>query len=207
LGSLAILSVELLFHIGDTPRIDFVQDFISNWAIIALSFITPLICLMKLPTTTKQETETFSLHTFAIVIIKYVLTSFVLLYFVILYAYTIKVLAHFGNRPQGEICWLVIAFSIMGYLRYLLSSPLEKEVKAIKTFRKRFPIVVIPQIFMLFYAIALRIQQYDLTMDRYFVVAFGVWLLVVSLYFICSQQKRLLALPATLVFFTLLISF
>jgi hypothetical protein len=60
---------------------------------------------------------------------------------------------------------------------------------------------------MLFYAIYLRIQQYDITVDRYFVVAFGVLLLVLSLYFICSKKKNLLSLPAILMVFTLLISF
>ena len=102
---------------------------------------------------------------------------------------------------------MVIVFSVIGYLHYLLSTSLEKDVKVIAIFRKWFPIVIIPQVLMLFYAIYLRIQQYDVTIGRYFVVAFGVWLLVISLYFIFSRVKRLLAFPAILVVFTLLISF
>ena len=105
------------------------------------------------------------------------------------------------------MCWLVIAFASMGYLTYLLSSYVEQELKAVTVFRKRFPIVVLPQIFMLFYAIALRIQQYDVTISRYLVVVFGIWLLVLSGYFIFSRQKRLFAIPASLVIFVLLISF
>ena len=194
--------MQLLFDIGY-----FWSDLSSNWAIIAMSFITPLICLMKLPSDTSKEEKSFTLHTFVTVIIKYVLTSFVFLYFVILYAYTVKVLVHFGDRPRGEVCRLVIAFSGIGYVRYLFSQYVEEKVKLITRFRKRFPIVVVPQIFMLLYAISLRIGQYDVTMDRYFVVAFGVRLLVLSLYFIFSRQKRLLAIPAILVVFTLLISF
>ncbi|MDR0607841.1 MAG: DUF4153 domain-containing protein [Candidatus Peribacteria bacterium] len=203
LGALAVLSLEMLFDIGGS----FLNDVMSNWAIIALSFITPLICLMKLPQDTSTEEKVFTLNTFEIIIIKYVLTSFVCLYFIILYGYTIKVLTHFSQRPTGEVCWLVIAFSIVGYLRYLLSSHLETDVKWLQRLRKRFPLVVIPQIFMLFYAIGLRIQQYDVTIDRYFVVGFGIWLLLLSLYFFFAQQKRLVVLPASLVLFTLLISF
>jgi hypothetical protein len=203
LGALAILAVEMLFDVGG----DFLSDFISNWAIIALSFITPLICLMKVPTATGQQEKAFMLNTFATIIIQYVLTSFVCLYFIILYMYTIKVLVHFSQRPTGEVCWLVIIFSIVGYLWYLLSSHLETEVSFLQMLRKRFPLVVLPQIFMLFYAIGLRIQQYDITIDRYLVVVFGSWLLVLSMYFLCSKQKRLLVLPAMLCIFTLLISF
>jgi hypothetical protein len=60
---------------------------------------------------------------------------------------------------------------------------------------------------MLLYAIYLRIQQYDLTIDRYIVVVFGILLLTISIYFICSKKKRLLAIPVTVTLFTLLISF
>jgi hypothetical protein len=203
LGALAIFAVELLFDVGGT----FLEDFVSNWAIIALSFLTPLVCLMKLPKNPRKEEEAFTLDTFTTIIIKYVLTSFVFLYFIILYAYTIKVLVHFSQRPMGEVCWLVIVFSVVGYLWYLLSLYLETDLKFLQVLRKRFPLVVLPQLFMLFYAIGLRIQQYDITVARYLVVVFGIWLLVLSVYFFFSQQKRLLVLPMSLLVFTLLISF
>jgi hypothetical protein len=59
---------------------------------------------------------------------------------------------------------------------------------------------------MLFYAIFLRIQQYDFTINRYFVVAFGGWLLISSLYLIFSKKKSLLYIPTLLTLFTLIIS-
>ncbi|MBT3727397.1 DUF4153 domain-containing protein [bacterium] len=67
---------------------------------------------------------------------------------------------------------MVIGFSIFGYIIYIFSYAFDLKNKFIKTFRKVFPYVVIPQIFMLFYAIYLRINQYDLTINRYFVVVF-----------------------------------
>jgi hypothetical protein len=203
LGALAILAVELLFDVGG----NFLEDFVSNWVIVALSFLTPLVCLMKLPKIPWKQEDTFALDTFTTVIIKYVLTSFVCLCFIILYAYTVKVLAHFTQRPTGEVCWLVVAFSIVGYVWYLFSFYLEKDVKFLQVLRKRFPLVMLPQMGMLFYAIGLRIQQYDITVARYLMVVFGVWLVVLSVYFFFSQQKRLLMLPMSLLVFTLLISF
>lgn len=59
---------------------------------------------------------------------------------------------------------------------------------------------------MLGYAIALRINQYDLTMNRYFVVIFGIWLTIISLYFVIGTIKSLTVIPATLTAITLLIS-
>jgi len=59
---------------------------------------------------------------------------------------------------------------------------------------------------MLFYAIYLRINQYDITVNRYFVVVFGLWLLVTSLYFVFSKKKNLIAIPALLALFIIIIS-
>jgi hypothetical protein len=59
---------------------------------------------------------------------------------------------------------------------------------------------------MLFYAIYLRINQYDITVNRYFVVVFGLWLLVVSLYFIFSKKKNLIIIPSVLTLFVIIIS-
>ena len=66
--------------------------------------------------------------------------------------------------------------------------------------------MVLPQIAMLGYAIYLRINQYDLTMNRYFVVVFGIWLLVISLYLLFSSKKYLAFIPTILTVFTILVS-
>ena len=60
---------------------------------------------------------------------------------------------------------------------------------------------------MLFYAIYLRIAQYDLTMNRYFVVVFGIWLTGISLYYSFSKTKKLAIIPASLAIITFVISF
>jgi hypothetical protein len=59
---------------------------------------------------------------------------------------------------------------------------------------------------MLGYAIYLRIAQYDLTMNRYFVVIFGVWLALISAYYILSQKKSLTIISASLTAIALIIS-
>jgi uncharacterized membrane protein YccF (DUF307 family) len=59
---------------------------------------------------------------------------------------------------------------------------------------------------MLLYAIYLRINQYDITVNRYLIVVFGLWLLVTSLYFIFSKKKNIIAIPALLVLFIIVIS-
>ena len=106
---------------------------------------------------------------------------------------------------------MVIGFSSFGYIIYIFSYIFEcgkKKAwhKLISLFRKFFPYVVLPQIAMLFYAIYLRIGQYDLTINRYFVVIFWLWLLIISGYLILFQKKSLLFIPALFTLISLVIS-
>ena len=73
-------------------------------------------------------------------------------------------------------------------------------------FRKYFPYAVVPQVVMLGYAIYLRIAQYELTMNRYFVVIFGFWLIFISLYLIVSRRKSPIMIPLSLSLISLIIS-
>ena len=137
--------------------------------------------------------------------IRFIATPFIVLYFIILYAYSAKVLLNFQDWPKGMISWMVVGFSTFGYLTYIFSKPYE-DSSAITIFRKFFPFVVPAQILMLGYAIYLRIAQYDLTMNRYFVVIFGVWLAIISLYYNVSKKKSLTVIAASLTAIALIIS-
>ncbi len=182
------------------------DDLYGNWAIISLALITPIFALTKIPDKTEIEENTFKENLFFNFILKYIAVPFILVYFVILYAYSIKVLLNFSDWPKGEVSWLVIGFSTFWYLIYIFSYIFEETNVIIKKFRTLFPFVVIPQIFMLFYAIYLRIAQYDLTTNRYFVVVFGLWLLVISLFLIFSKKKFIGSIPFLLTIFTIIIS-
>lgn len=205
--SLAIMAIQVLFDIWYSWS----WDMYGYWITTALALLTPLFALSELPKKWEFEKSRLDENLFFNFLIHYIAIPFIYVYFFILYAYTLKVLLDFSNWPKGEVSWMVIGFSLFGYIIYMFSYIFEtkkdsKSHKLIQLFRKYFPYIVLPQIAMLFYAIFLRIGQYDLTMNRYFVVAFGVWLLVTSLYLIISRVKSLLFIPLLLTFFTLIIS-
>lgn len=180
--------------------------FYSHWAVIALALIPPLYALIVFPNRSEIEKKTYETNRFFSFLIRFIAVPFIYIYFLILYAYSAKVLMNFSDWPKGMISWMVIAFSTFGYVAYIFSEPYAKNGAHIALFRKYFPYAVVPQIFMLFYAIYLRIAQYDLTMNRYFVVIFGIWLLGISLYLIISQRKSLAVITASLTCISLLIS-
>lgn len=204
LGSIAIGAIGTLFdlntHINEWKLYE-------NWAIAACALIAPLYGLMHLPRIEEIHDKEYTTDIFFAFIIRFIAIPFIFLYFCILYAYSVKVLINISDWPKGEISWLVIGFSIFGYLGYIFSKSYETEHRMVQIFRQYFPMVVIPQIPMLAYAIILRINQYDFTMNRYFVVIFGIWLTIISLYFVIGKIKSLTVIPATLTFIALLISF
>lgn len=203
MGAIAIVSVTELFNLSSFTN-DY--DLYENWAIVALSFIAPLYGLIYLPIRNSLEKKSYETNRFFSFLVRYVATPFIILYFIILYAYSVKVLANFSEWPKGMISWMVVGFSTFGYLTYIFSKPYEEESDMVRAFRKVFPYLVPAQILMLGYAIYLRIDQYDLTMNRYFVVIFGVWLAIISGYYIVSKRKSLTMIAASLTAIALIIS-
>lgn len=206
LGFVAIASVFSLFSLSDIFGYSLSGKIYATWATFSLLTFSGFFGLSKLPT----SDDFYRLYEYKKQIwhfaIQYLFLPFTIIYFIILYAYSIFVLAHFGDWPRGIISWLVICFSILGYFTYILSYPLQEKYTLIEKFRKIFPFVVIPQLGMLFYAIYLRINQFDLTINRYIVVLFGVWLLIVSLYLIFSRRKFLAYIPFFLTTIVLIFS-
>lgn len=183
-----------------------VWKIIWYWAAFSLSFSAPVLGLNNLPKKESLEKEEKRENKFFSFLVKYIWIIFIYFYFFILYAYSVKLLINIWDWPNWEVAWMVIWFSIFGYLIYIFSYIFEWENNFIRFYRKYFPFAVIPQIFILFYAIYLRINQYDLTINRYFVVVFGIWLLVISVYYIFSKEKRLWFISLVLSIFVAVIS-
>jgi len=203
LGYIAIVSVTELFDLSGTF---FREKIYAYWATLSLSLVAPLYALIHFPELKEIKKNTYDTNRFFSFLVRFVGIPFILIYFIILYAYSIRVLMNFHDWPNGIISWLVIGFSIFGYLVYIFSESYVGEGKFLRVFRKYFPFAVLPQILMLFYAIYLRIAQYDLTMNRYFVIVFGVWLTIISLYYTISKKKLILFIPATLTLISIGIS-
>jgi hypothetical protein len=200
LGVVAIASVTELFNLS----YDF-WNLYGNWAIFSFSLVAPLYFLAHLPHEREIDRNTFTLNRFFSFLVRFLAVPAIFVYFSILYAYSAKVLLNFSDWPKNIVTWLVIGFSVFGYLAYIFSRPYAEE-RMIRFFRRCFPWVVVPQIGMLAYAIILRIGQYDLTMNRYFVVIFGAWLLGISLYYIFSRKKHLSVFPLSLALISIVIS-
>ncbi len=202
LGFVALWAVFELFDPGVLGR----GDFWGYWMSFTNGFLAPIFFLVSVPRIESSDIENARNNRFYGFLVKFIGLSAITIYFIILYAYTVKVLANFSEWPQGEVTWMVIGFSLFGYLVYILTYAFQESSVSVRIFRKIFPIAVLPQVAMLFYAIFLRISQYDLTVNRYLVVVFGIWLLGISLYYVISRNKNLSIIFYSIVLTTILIS-
>ena len=202
MGNIAIFATGTLFDIPHTVT----GKMVGDWMVLALVLSTPFFALTSVPAKSTFDASKYVETAFFSFLVKYVAIPFVTIYFLILYAYSAKVLANFSEWPKGEVAWMVIGFSFFGYLAYAFSYGLEKDVSFVKKFRKALPFAIMPQTVMLAYAIYLRLAQYDLTANRYFVVVFGIMLLTLSAYFAFSKDKRLVAIPVAIVAFAAAVS-
>lgn len=200
LGTIAIFAVKELFDLG----YDFQGKTTAIWWIFSVGIFGTTYSLSRFPIFSLTEGKNFEIDATSNFVIKFIFVPFSIIYFVILYAYSVKVLANFSDWPKGIIASLVMGFSILGYFTYMLAQNIENNF--IKNFRKILPWAVFFQLFMLFYAIWLRIDQYGLTTNRYIIVLSGATLAVISLYFIISKSRKIAIIPASFSLVALLFS-
>ena len=112
---------------------------------------------------------------------KYILTLFFLAYFLILYLYTFKII-FFSEFPSGELAWLILIFSAIAIVTLFFWTPLWGTRN--NKFTKAMGVALLIQTLMLGLSIYLRIDQYGMTENRYYILVAGIWLFFISLYFI-----------------------
>ncbi|MGM0482570.1 MAG: hypothetical protein ACQEP6_01745 [Patescibacteria group bacterium] len=205
LGFAALVAIFALFDLEGIDQ----SKFFGYWASFSLLLLMPTYFLAITPSMEKLnigELDDITGNKFYSFLVNYAALPAIYVYFIILYTYTLKVLINFKDWPQGEVAWLVILFSFFGYIVYFASSAFEDKFKHAGIFRKIFPVSVLPQTLMLFYAIGLRIDQYDLTINRQFVVVFGLWLFGLSLYYVLSRKKDLSIIFSSLFILVVVVS-
>jgi hypothetical protein len=117
---------------------------------------------------------------------KYILTPLVTGYFLILFAYTAKII-YLGEWPTGVMAKLILIFSVLAILTLMFWTPLWSEKNS--RYKKVIWVAILLQTFVLAMSIYLRIEQYGVTENRYYIALSGIWLSVTALYFIVTTNS------------------
>jgi hypothetical protein len=136
-----------------------------------------------------------------------VLLPLLALYLLILYGYGIKIILSW-NWPEGIVSYLIMVVSVIGILTILLIHPYAKQAENqwIRMVSKGYYILLLPLMALLYMAIGMRLTDYGFTVNRYFILATGIWITVVCIYFV-SGRTNIKFVPISLAAFLLFISF
>lgn len=200
--SLALLAIDKLFAVSIQ-----VEAYQRLFVVIATVFNTWFF-LSGVPSDVSNLDEVEDYPVGLRIFTQFVLLPLVTVYLLILYVYGLKILIT-NNWPEGWVAYLVIGFSTAGILALLLVWPLRKleHFKWIKIFTRYFFMALFPLVVLLFFSIYLRVKEYGVTENRYFIIVLAVWLLLNAVYFLFSEVKNIKVIPMTLFAFSLLSGF
>lgn len=170
------------------------NNIIGHMANIVFIFFTPIYYLSLLPKFNSKEKTDMDLnnektiypHVLEI-LVSYIVIPLISIFSVVLIIYFMKILFT-GVWPVGQVGPMVLGYSAVGLLIYILGSNLSNKFTIL--FRKLFPIALIPLVVMQFVSSYIRIDAYGITESRYYVIIFGIFSIVCSLYLVLSRRKN-----------------
>ncbi|NTW71975.1 MAG: DUF4153 domain-containing protein [Eubacteriaceae bacterium] len=131
------------------------------------------------------------------VLLLYIVIPLITIYTMILYAYFAKILFTWV-WPKGLVSNLVLWYSALSVGVIFLITPVLEENQVSKLFKVWFPKLILPLLGMMFVSIGLRINQYGITENRYYVVLLGIWVTCIMIYFSLVKPLKNIIIPMTL---------
>lgn len=191
--SLALFALEFLFGMSN-----FNGKLYAYWFVVMASIFHPIYFLSHFPSkvvTLKIE----ELPRAFIILVVYILIPISLLYLAILYAYAGKIVVS-ATLPEGLVSNLVLCFSVVGILTYLLNYmiPSQRNLRLSSIYKSYFFYLMIVPIALLLFAIYVRLDAYGFTEPRYIVAILSLWLLIVSIYMMLSKVDNIKVIPISL---------
>ncbi|MGG7662135.1 DUF4153 domain-containing protein [Dyadobacter sp. BHUBP1] len=187
---IAVQTVKYLFRIEYSFAIE------ADLFMVVACFFHTVFFLSKIP----KPTETLTGYPNGLKIFtQYVLLPLEVVYLVILYIYLAKIIVQW-QLPQGQVAYLVLAFSGAGILALLLLHPLRQNMQErwVAIFSRRYYLALLPLIVLLFTGIFRRIGDYGITENRYVVAVLAFWLAGITLYFLSGKRDDIRWIPITL---------
>lgn len=198
---IALTSLHLLFDIKIHEKLYF-----EIW-VVTMCFFNTWFFVGGIPVDFDQLDNIYEYPNGLKIFSQYVLIPLLGLYLIILYAYGTKILI-FWDWPKGIVSYLIICVSVLGILAFLLLHPYgyKKENLWIKKVSKGYYILLIPLLIILFIAIFMRLNDYGITINRYIILALGIWLTIVCFYTVIGKAN-IKFIPTSLAVLLILISF
>lgn len=191
LGVFAILfTISALFDVNILSKF-YYYTFLIIFFIFAIPFF-----LSKVPENNRDFTE-YNYSKSLRILLSYIVIPLISIYTVILYVYFAKILISW-EWPKGLVSHLVLWYSSISVGIIFLINKISKEDKVPGLFRRFFPKVILPILLMMFISIGQRINQYGITENRYYILALGIWVTAIMVYFAVEKSISTIIIPISL---------
>ncbi|MEG1254875.1 DUF4153 domain-containing protein [Clostridium sp.] len=195
LGLVAILfTVNYLLEIRVEP-----EFYYYTWLIVVGVFAQ---CFFLGGIPSKGETITVKQYPKGLkVLMLYIIMPLISIYTVILYIYFGKIIVTM-KWPEGLVSHLVLWYGVISVGTLFLISSMINHSGWVKKYTNVFPKVILPLIIMMFVSMGIRVNAYGITENRYFVLALGIWVFGIMLYYSFSKRRKNIILPISLAIIT-----
>ncbi|MGH4119821.1 DUF4153 domain-containing protein [Clostridium sp.] len=190
----------ILFTIDKLLGVNIKSELYYYTFLVVAGIFAPSFFLAGLPI--KNEVLTLNDYSRLLnVLVLYIIMPLICVYTIILYIYFAKIIIT-SQWPEGLVSHLVLWYSAISAAVLFFISPLLGERNWPRKYMKYFPKMILPLIVMMFISIGIRIKAYGVTENRYFVVALGIWVFLVMIYFVSVKKIRNIILPVSLAVIT-----
>jgi hypothetical protein len=200
--AVALLAIDGLFDVDITYK-----TYMKLFAVVSAGFTT-IFFLAGVPDNFETLNEEQSYPKGLKIFTQYVLIPLMTIYLGILLVYEVKIIFQW-TLPKGLVSTLILGYAVFGILSLLLIYPIkDKEGNGwMRLFSRFFYLMMIPLIVLLLLAIGKRVFSYGVTESRYILIVLGVWLTVITAYFLISKKQNIKIIPISLCMLALLATY
>ncbi|MDP4202065.1 MAG: DUF4153 domain-containing protein [Bacteroidota bacterium] len=182
--SLALLSLDKLFHVVINEKI---YGYLNVFCFVIFA---PVYWLASIPHSDEKFDNRVQFNKVLKILGLYILLPILCIYLSILYVYMFQIITKW-ELPNGWVSMLVSALGIGGLLTIIILYPLRirEENRTVVWLAKYFPLVLLPLLVLMFIAIARRLDDYGMTINRLYVLLLNLWLFGVSIWLFIVKSK------------------
>lgn len=196
-----------LFSINNLFNINIHENLYFDIVIVTYGIFNTLYFLAGIPKNINQNSAIATAPKSLKILSQYILLPLLCIYLAILFSYTAKILFS-GIWPKGIVSNLIIGLAILSFFYVLFVYPYskQKENAWMLVFNKFLYTSLAILSLILFTAILMRVSNYGITIQRYTIICFGIWILLNSIYLI-FKPNHIQLIPISLALILLICSF
>ena len=179
-GILMLALFAILFTLDRLLSANIRSEHYADAAVLVWALFAPLYMLAGIPGVREVPKPTDSPRLLRFLLHR-ILMPLHWVYTVILYVYSARILLE-REWPHGIVSSLILAWLCIGLLVWFLSSPTRSDNRMAAFHHAAFPWAALPLFAILFSAIGMRVADYGITDERWFVIALAAWCCAASLF-------------------------